>query len=91
MGNCRELLEGAPGDLLGLAGRIVPVMDSAAMADAVIDCVTNPKLLRQMGETGRMRVAQHYSKEAVLRQYWQLYQTLGQEKAGEEGYGRNWI
>ena len=91
VGNCRELLEGAPGDLLGLAGRIVPVMDSAAMADAVIDCVTNPKLLRQMGETGRMRVAQHYSKEAVLRQYWQLYQTLGQEKAGEEGYGRNWI
>ena len=91
VGNCRELLEGAPGDLLGMAGRIVPVMDSAAVAKAVIDCITNPKLLRQMGETGRMRVAQHYNKEAVLRQYWQLYQTLGQKHTGAEGYGRNWI
>ena len=91
VGNCRELLEGAPGDLLGMAGRIVPVMDSAAMAKAVIDCITNPKLLRQMGETGRMRVAQHYNKETVLRHYWQLYQTLGQKHTGAEGYGRNWI
>ena len=84
VGNCQELLEGMPGDLLGLAGRIVPVMDSAAMAEAVVDCINNPKLRRQMGETGRMRVETYYSKETVLKEFRQLYQTVGQGKSGEE-------
>ena len=49
VGDCKSLLEGNPGDTLGKAGIIVPVMDSKAMAEAILTLVNNPTLRKEMG------------------------------------------
>ncbi|MBQ4529716.1 MAG: GT4 family glycosyltransferase PelF [Lachnospiraceae bacterium] len=77
VGDCKSLLEGNEGDGLGRAGYIVPVMDSKAMAEAIIYCEKHPKQLKQMGEVGRKRVERYYKKESFLQQYRELYKKLG--------------
>lgn len=76
VGNCKALLEGEEGDMLGSAGIVVPVMNSEAMADAIITCIQNPKLCRRMGRTGRKRVELYYSKRAMLQEFYKLYESL---------------
>ena len=80
VGNCRALLEGEGEDTLGRAGIIVPVMNSEAMAEAVLSCIRNPKLCRRMGRTGRKRVEMFYSRAVMLEKFRKLYETLGEEK-----------
>lgn len=80
VGSCRALLEGEEGDLLGNAGVVVPVMNSEAMADAVIRCIKDPKMCRRMGRTGRKRVEMYYSKSVMLEEFRKLYRDLGEEK-----------
>lgn len=77
VGDCRAMLEGEEGDTLGSAGIVVPVMNSEAMAEAVIRCVRNPKLCRRMGRTGRKRVEQYYSRKVMLEEFYSLYKKLG--------------
>lgn len=76
VGDCKNLLEGNEGDNLGKAGIVVPVMDSKAMADAVLYLIKHPEQLKSMGETGRKRVEKYYKKESFLQQYRELYQRL---------------
>lgn len=73
VGNCRALLEGEEGDGLGRAGLVVPVMNSEAMADAVIRCIRDLKMRQAMGRAGRKRVEQYYSRKAMLKAFYQLY------------------
>ncbi len=80
VGSCRALLEGEEGDSLGSAGIVVPVMNSEAMADAVIRCIKDPQLRRRMGRIGRKRVEMYYSKSAMLEAFRKLYMDLGEEK-----------
>lgn len=77
VGDCKSLLEGNEGDELGRAGFIVPVMDSKAMAEAILYCAKHPEKLKQMGKVGRKRVERYYRKESFLEQYRELYQKLG--------------
>ena len=77
VGNCKAMLEGESGDTLGLAGLVVPVMNSAAMADAIIRCIRDPRLRRRMGETGRKRVERFYSRKVMLERFHSLYESLG--------------
>lgn len=76
VGDCKNLLEGNADDDLGKAGIVVPVMDSKAMADAVLYFVKHPEQLKNMGEVGRKRVEKYYRKDSFLQQYRQLYQTM---------------
>lgn len=85
VGNCKALLEGeAPDDDLGPAGIVVPVMNSEAMAEAIIKCIKNPDLRRRMGEAGRQRVERYYSRQDMMDSFHHLYEDLG-----GEGHGRN--
>ncbi len=77
VGSCKELLEGFEGDDFGKAGIVVPLMDSAAMADAFLYMLHHPEEVQAMGEAGRARVEKYYQKEAFLKQYHDLYDELG--------------
>ena len=81
VGDCKSLLEGNDGDDLGSAGYIVPVMDSRAMADAILYLARHPQKREKMGETGKKRAATYYQKHVFLEKYRELYQSLGEEKA----------
>lgn len=76
VGDCKCLLEGNEDDDLGKAGLIVPIMDSKAMAEAVLYLAKHPEQLKIMGEVGRKRVSKYYRKEGFLQQYRDLYHTL---------------
>lgn len=85
VGDCRALLEGErEEDGFGPAGLIVPVMNSEAMAQAILRCIRNPGLLAGMGQAGRKRVEAYYSRDGMLEAFRNLYQTLG-----GEGHGGN--
>ena len=90
VGDCKGLLEGNPGDTLGKAGIIVPVMDSKEMAEAILTLANNPTLRKEMGSIGKKRVKNYYQKESFLRQYDALYQELYSESGGEKD-GWDWI
>ena len=87
VGNCKALLEGErEDDHLGAAGLVVPVMNSQAMAEAILHCIRNPGLRRRMGEVGRKRVERYYSRRDMLTAFHDLYESLE-----ESGYGGNRI
>ncbi len=87
VGDCRALLEGErEDDRFGPAGLIVPVMNSEAMAQAILRCVRNPELLSSMGQAGRRRVEAYYSREGMLDAFHGIYEHLE-----EESHGRNRI
>jgi len=78
VGNCRALLEGErEDDRFGPAGLVVPVMNSEAMAQAILRCVRDPGLREQMGQAGRKRVEAFYSRDSMLDAFHELYERLG--------------
>ncbi len=87
VGDCKALLEGErEGDDFGPAGLIVPVMNSEAMARAILRCIRNPGLAESMGQAGRKRVETYYSREGMLNAFRNIYEHLE-----EESHGRNRI
>lgn len=77
VGDCRMLLDNR-NDGFGPAGRIVPIMDGRAMAEALLDLAGNFQLRRQMGEAGLKRVSRGYAFDDFISSYRQLYRQLGQ-------------
>ncbi|MCI5826889.1 MAG: GT4 family glycosyltransferase PelF [Lachnospiraceae bacterium] len=84
VGDCKGLLEGNADDDLGKAGCVVPVMDSKAMADAILDLAFHPEKMKRMSEVGKKRVEKYYRKERFLTQYRELYRTLGEASSWQE-------
>ena len=82
VGDCQGLLEGNPGDDLGRAGIIVPVMDSEAMAAAIVSCARDPLELRKMGQVGRRRVETYYGQDRFLTEYRKLYSRCLENREG---------
>lgn len=73
VGCCRELLEGGPGDDLGLAGLVAAPMDRQGLADAMQRLCDDADLRERMGEVGQRRVEAHYRQETMMRAYHDLY------------------
>lgn len=87
VGDCKALLEGErEDDHFGPAGLVVPVMNSDAMAQAILRLLRNPALMRSMGQAGRKRVEAYYTREGMLTAYRDIYKRLE-----EESHGRNRI
>lgn len=87
VGDCKAMLDGErEDDHFGPAGLIVPVMNSEAMAQAILRCVRNPELLTRMGKAGRKRVEAYYSRQGMLDSFRSLYNNLE-----EKNHGRNRI
>ena len=72
--------------MFGPAGFIVPIMNSEAMAQAILRCIRNPVLTADMGKAGRKRVEAYYSREGMLNAFRSIYIHLE-----EESHGRNRI
>jgi glycosyltransferase involved in cell wall biosynthesis len=55
--------------LNGLTGRLVPVGDATALAEAMIELMSDPGRRRVMGEAGRARVAEQFTVEQMARRF----------------------
>jgi glycosyltransferase involved in cell wall biosynthesis len=49
----------------GETGRIVPLGDARALADALAEVLADPELARRFGEAGRRRVTSEFGWERV--------------------------
>ncbi|SFG27030.1 Glycosyltransferase involved in cell wall bisynthesis [Lachnospiraceae bacterium C7] len=74
VGCCRELLEGAPGDDLGIAGYLAPPMQREALAAAMLKMCKSRKLRLEMGEIGQRRVDLYYRHPKMIEAYKKLYE-----------------
>lgn len=72
VGACREIIEGAD-DGLGPAGRVVPVMSPAAIAEGILSISRSPAQLRALAENGYRRVVRFYRDKDFLAAYRALY------------------
>lgn len=85
VGDCRGLLLGEnERPPQGEAGILVPVMDAAAIAKALIYLERNPQVRKKMGQTGYERVKKYYQKRYFLQAYRDIYGEMGKQD------GRNW-
>lgn len=60
----------------GSTGLLVEPQQSATLAEAILQLLSNPLRARQMGEAGRERVKQHFSVERAVGRTQQLYRDL---------------
>lgn len=79
VGSCMELLYGMPGDDLGEAGVVVPIMDETKLAEAIISLGRDKKLRETMGEIALKRVKTYYTQEAFIEAYKVLYKRIAYE------------
>lgn len=61
-------------------GVIVPQGDAPAFAQAISDCLGNPKRWNTYRENGLRHLATKHSYDAYMRRYLDLYQNLAKEK-----------
>lgn len=60
----------------GETGLLVPVKDSAALANAINSLLASPDLRERMGAAARQHVVAHFSREAMGRRMVELYNRL---------------
>lgn len=75
VGACREIIEGRAGESppLGPGGIVTPLGDPRAIAAALAALLLDEPRRRRCGEVMRQRVRSHYSKDALDRNYRELY------------------
>lgn len=64
----------------GVTGRVVPVQDPSALADALEPLVRDVTVRREMGAAGRRRVEEHFAADVTARNLDRLYQDLDHRK-----------
>ena len=57
-------------------GLLVPVDDSAALAEVILRCIDDKQLRERLGRTARVTAESQYSIESVARRYIHLYHQL---------------
>ena len=62
-------------NLHAITGLLVPVMDSAAIADAIISLKNDPERRQAMGKAGRERAAKFYDKSIVIPKFISLFRS----------------
>jgi glycosyltransferase involved in cell wall biosynthesis len=60
----------------GENGLLVPVDDDTALAEAILQCISDQQLRELLGRNARMTVELHYSIESVAKRYVQLYHQM---------------
>lgn len=79
VGGCQEMLFGGLDDDCGQAGFIAPVMHYEEIAHYMIELCNKPELRREFGKNGLERVKHFYTRSALISNYRQLYQSIGEE------------
>ena len=72
VGDCAGLIHGDHDDM-GDCGIVTPTMNVARIANAIVTLAKSPELRRKMGEIGKKRVADHYTKDGWLIEYSKMY------------------
>lgn len=72
-------------DIVAGSGILVPVRESEAIAEALIQIVTDPDRARELGESGRDRVASDFSWEDTVRRTLELYEEVIASSDGGSG------
>lgn len=80
VGHCKGLIEGDSMQDCQKAGIVVPIMDSEAMAEAIIKMIQNPTERERMGIAGRNRVINFYQRKTFIEEYRKLYREFGGKK-----------
>jgi glycosyltransferase involved in cell wall biosynthesis len=80
VGNCYGLIYGEDDDF-GPAGSVVPVMNIAAITDAILRLAGDQKLREEMGENGYKRLMRKYKIEYMKDQYHTIYQSLAKKES----------
>ena len=68
-GNAEAVLEGEN-------GFVVPSRDPAALAEAIVRLAHDPALRARLGAAGRKRIEEHFSLDACIERYEDLYRGL---------------
>ncbi len=76
VGNCRELIYGGPEDDYGTAGILTHIMNTAELADAMVQLARSPKLREEMGECGYQRVVNRYQLGQMQKTYSDIYDEI---------------
>ena len=66
----------------GVHGHLVPVGDSGAFADRVLDLIAHPDRAARMGAEGRARALRDFSVETMVRRTEEVYEELLREVCG---------
>jgi len=66
----------------GQTGTLVPAADVERMAHALLDYYRDPERARREGEAGRERVVEHFSLEAMVNRYSQVYDKWLVKRSG---------
>ncbi|HPZ07658.1 MAG TPA: GT4 family glycosyltransferase PelF [Candidatus Eremiobacteraeota bacterium] len=71
VGSCKALLYGKDeeDEKSGSCGIITKVHSSAETANAIINILSNPEVYKNMAETGKSRIRNHYQKKNVFNLY----------------------
>jgi glycosyltransferase involved in cell wall biosynthesis len=80
VGNCESLLMGEADDF-GPCGIVTPVMNSTAIAQAIIRLARDENMRIQYGSVGRQRVLGRYTDREFFEHYKDLYDALELEPA----------
>jgi len=67
---CREVV------IPGVTGYLIPLNDSAALAEKLEKLATNSKLRIQMGQAGRRLIEEKFSEELVNEEILSIYQSI---------------
>lgn len=65
----------------GETGYLVPVDDASVMADRLRLLAESPDLRRQMGEAGRRRAEELFTRERMVREFWTLMEEVVQKRS----------
>ena len=78
VGSCREIIEGGPDEVpnLGVAGRVAPPMDAAAIGQGIVELLADPEERRRCGAVIRNRVETYFTSEISTGRYAHLYEEL---------------
>jgi len=60
----------------GVTGRLVPGGDSEALAEAIVEALSDPAKAARWGDAGRRRVAEHFTASRMARETAALYEEL---------------
>lgn len=63
-------------EVIGDTGRLVPIGDERAIADAILELANDPGLRDAMGRVARSRAETHFSLPAIASQLNKIYETL---------------
>jgi len=79
---CREAVD------RGRTGILVSVKNPDELANAIIYLLSNPKIAKEMGKNGRMKVKREFDERIIFNRIEECYQKLVEDKLDKENFGK---